>query len=124
MIPLFGLCHSYSLVRFSQGYDCAGNVVNNVPGVIVGNVCARFTTMNDVDQIQCFGNYSDERWKVISTYTPQVCDSDFLEVPAGQYPNIKGVLPAYYRVVRVTHPNDHTCCPHHTSILAELDTQP
>jgi hypothetical protein len=121
MIPLFGLCHRASVVRKGEGYDCAGNITQTAESSVTGLLCVRFSTMPDVDQIQCFGNMSDERWRVVLPYTPGIRESDFLLVAPGKYPNNSAVSPAYYRVVHKIHRHDSTCCPHHTSVFAELD---
>lgn len=92
-IPNLPFPHLIDVIRQGDGDDGSGGIIpqDRSPLVYENRRC-RIALMSGEDQQEGFGNVSDERWKVVVEFSPNIRDSDFIRVSFGRYPNISGPL--------------------------------
>jgi len=90
-IPLFGLPHRVSIVRFKMQDDGAGGVeASDTPVVLYSNIRGRVTTLEfDVDKQVGPGFRAGQFWRVIIPYSPKVLKTDMVRLPWGVPPNVE-----------------------------------
>jgi hypothetical protein len=115
-IPLFGLKESLTVKRISSSKSF-GVLVDGSSTNVYTNLKCRITTLKkdkDEDQKYLQGRDSQNVWKIISKYAPNILENDIFTISAGT------LVPAGdYKVFYVHHQKDNLGAVHHTTSYVE-----